>query len=189
MYTLLKPIIESRLRRNIIMSVEETVQKVLMAADAQLFKMRNMAPGGQSGVFGQQQQQQIGQQGSVYGGQRDVPGSSSWSNVSIGGVSGTSGINEDVSRSQFPVSGGSQLDPKGPSGLGPSKVEPGNAFGSSVNTQPQGITTGVGNMGINTSGVSGTTGTGFGGTGTGFGGTGLGQTSDQTTGNVSRSRF
>ena len=41
MYTLLKPIIESRVRRNIIMSVEETVRKVLTVADERLFQLRS----------------------------------------------------------------------------------------------------------------------------------------------------
>jgi cell pole-organizing protein PopZ len=52
MYTLLKPIIESRVRRNIIMSVEEAVRKVLGAADARLFQMRRGSRGSGSNSSG-----------------------------------------------------------------------------------------------------------------------------------------
>jgi len=62
MYTLLKPIIESRVRRNIIMSIEDTVRKVLTMADERLFAMRRS-----SGGVGQSAGSSYGQTGSGYG--------------------------------------------------------------------------------------------------------------------------
>ena len=65
MYTLLKPIIESRVRRNIIMSIEDTVRKVLTMADERLFAMRRS-----SGGVGQSAGSSYGQTGSSYGQQQ-----------------------------------------------------------------------------------------------------------------------
>ena len=102
MYTLLKPIIESRVRRNIIMSIEDTVRKVLTMADERLFAMRRSSGGiGQSsGSYGQSGSS-YGQSGSGYGQQQQ----------SGYGQSGFSGSQKHLGSTTAPTAAPGAADP------------------------------------------------------------------------------